>query len=359
MKEQQLNGNRNHGQPETATETTVETLKYSVIIPIYNSEKTIRRCLDSLIRQNEPEAELLLIDDGSSDESGAICREYANQYPNVRCFCQENRGVSAARNLGLRNAVGTYVLFVDSDDYVEPTYFSAIGAALEADAPELLLFSHRTIGRKTYLVSLEDGKIEGQNAVSHFISTALRRQEFNALWSKVFLRSVIERFQLAFDESLCIDEDVNFTFSYVMHIERIRVISDALYCFCVENPNSLSRKKRDYLSDQLLAASISREKMTEEAHLTADCGQIIRDALAWVHFRGVYSSASELLKYDYSAKTRRKTLAEICEAFAQTDLKPRSLRCRLLSFPVQRCMTGLIDLSAKLAAVERKHRLNY
>lgn len=93
-------------------------MKYSIIIPVYNAEGTLRRCLDSLVGQQFSNYELLLINDGSTDGSDAICREYASTYSCVRYFAKENGGVSSARNLGLEQAEGEYILFADSDDYV-------------------------------------------------------------------------------------------------------------------------------------------------------------------------------------------------------------------------------------------------
>ena len=94
----------------------------SIIVPVYNVEKYIRRCIDSLITQTFKSIEILLIDDGSKDNSGAICDEYALKDDRVKAFHKKNGGVSSARNIGLDNATGTYIMFCDSDDYVDPTW---------------------------------------------------------------------------------------------------------------------------------------------------------------------------------------------------------------------------------------------
>ena len=92
----------------------------SVIVPVYNSEKYLHRCIDGILAQNYTDFDLLLIDDGSTDNSGNICDEYEIRDGRIRVFHQENGGVSSARNLGLDNARGKYVMFVDSDDYMLP-----------------------------------------------------------------------------------------------------------------------------------------------------------------------------------------------------------------------------------------------
>lgn len=94
----------------------------SIIVPVYNVEKYIRRCIDSLITQTFKSIEIILIDDGSKDTSGAICDEYALKDERVKVIHKENGGVSSARNVGLDNATGTYIMFCDPDDYVDPTW---------------------------------------------------------------------------------------------------------------------------------------------------------------------------------------------------------------------------------------------
>ena len=91
----------------------------SIIVPIYNSESTLKRCVDSILAQTYQNFELLLIDDGSKDCSGEICKEYAQKDSRVKVFHKENGGVSSARNLGLDNARGEWVTFVDSDDWID------------------------------------------------------------------------------------------------------------------------------------------------------------------------------------------------------------------------------------------------
>ena len=123
-------------------------IKYSVIIPVYNSEKTLKRCLDSLLEQRWEDVEVILINDGSSDRSGEIIRAYSNRYPNIRTVTQENSGVSAARNRGLDEAKGTYITFVDSDDYVSDDYFRVMDEAGEKEDSDLIVFAKDIAGQR-------------------------------------------------------------------------------------------------------------------------------------------------------------------------------------------------------------------
>jgi len=99
-------------------------MKISVIVPVYNAERYISRCVDSILKQTYSDWELLLVDDGSKDNSLAILNDYGKKDSRIRTFHQENAGAGAARNVGLENAIGDYIVFIDSDDFVEPDFFS-------------------------------------------------------------------------------------------------------------------------------------------------------------------------------------------------------------------------------------------
>ena len=107
--------------------------KISVIVPVYNAEKYLRRCIDSILAQTFTDFELLLIDDGSTDSSGKICDEYAKKDRRIRVFHKENGGVSSARNVGLSHLRGNWVYFVDSDDYLSPQHLQNYVNYLDAD----------------------------------------------------------------------------------------------------------------------------------------------------------------------------------------------------------------------------------
>ena len=116
-------------------------MKYSVIIPVYNAEKTLKRCVDSLLEQDYTDAEIILVNDGSKDGSEDICREYAEAHPNIRLISQQNGGVSTARNAGLDAAQGEYIVFVDSDDHVVPGFFSIMDKAIDEEPADLIRFA--------------------------------------------------------------------------------------------------------------------------------------------------------------------------------------------------------------------------
>lgn len=329
-------------------------MKYSTIIPVYNSERTLRRCLDSLLSQARDDVEVFLIDDGSADRSVSICREYERRDARVRVLTKAHTGVSAARNLGLENAVGEYILFVDSDDYVEPDYFEKLDCILADGQPELVFLSYRLVGGQTSTVRTPDMKLVPTADIAELVASLLRKQQLNALWSKVFLRSVIESCHLRFDENLDIDEDVNFIFAYVLRIERIRTSGEALYNVSLENLESLTRRKRDYLCEQLHRAGLNRKSILDASSLIPQSKKTVGKALDWLYYRGAYSSAAELFKYPLNSRERRVRIHEICRVFSGRGAGALSLTGPMISLPIRFHMTWLIDRAAKTAVQRRK-----
>ena len=125
-------------------------MKVSIIVPVYNSERYINRCVDSLIGQTLSDIEILLVDDGSSDNSSAICDEYAVKDNRIKVFHQKNAGAGAARNTGLEHAQGEYIGFVDSDDYVDINMYETLFCAAEKYNADFVTSGMKIIGGKVF-----------------------------------------------------------------------------------------------------------------------------------------------------------------------------------------------------------------
>lgn len=198
----------------------------SVIVPVYKAEKYLRRCVDSILAQTYTDFELLLIDDGSPDNCGALCDEYAEKDSRV-CVChKENGGVSSARNLGLDNARGEWVSFIDADDYVLPTYLSQLTENLDADW---------IVGgyKETYgpICLPIDELFQGYRIID-FCNKYLGVHIARACWGGLYKTSIVRRSQVKFSTNIRYGEDTLFNSSYIVHCDKIRTIkySDYIYC---------------------------------------------------------------------------------------------------------------------------------
>lgn len=318
-------------------------MKYSIIIPVYNAEGTLRRCLDSLVKQAFSDYELLLINDGSTDGSDAICREYAERYPQIRYFAKENGGVSSARNLGLEQAKGEYVLFVDSDDYVSENYFSVISGALERATADLLMFGYCNFGGVPSEWDTGVFYEDSETGIAERVSSAVRQYLFSSLWSKAFKRWIIEQHNIRFANDLAIGEDLAFIFTYAMHIRSIGSIRNHLYNVDVSDGNSLSRKARPYLTEQLMEVNRRMYAAYCATEHSPEAAQCYETALSWMAYRSVYSSCKELLKFNYSAKQRRREIRNICKLYRAERVRPVGWKCRIIALPVQLGWSWVID----------------
>lgn len=321
-------------------------MKYSVIIPVYKAEKTIGRCLDSLLNQPHDDVELLIINDGSPDDCGKVCREYASNYSCIRYFEKENGGVSSARNLGLEEAVGDYILFVDSDDYVDSKYFATISAALDESHPDMLLFSVQNVGGGNQVWDTGNYVVDKELEVARKTNEAVQAYLFSNLLSKTFSRKIIQKYNLEFDEELSIGEDQAFVFKYAMHIRKMASISNILYYFVIGNSNSLSRKRRTYLSEQLLKINLDMLSSLNEAAFSERTKDVYLESIVWTHYRSAYSACKELLKFDIPSAERKKRIKQICEMYTIGEMKPIHFRSKVIAFPIVHKLSFVIDALA-------------
>ena len=218
----------------------------SVIVPIYNSEKYLKRCVDSILSQTFSDFELLLVDDGSTDGSGSICDEYSVKDSRVRVFHKENGGVSSARNLGLDNARGEWITFVDSDDYLEKSFLAELS---EFEDVDFVISGGRFInkGRNYAPQSISKMKVEDDLP---FMDEQLMQIYLRTPWAKLYKHSIILQNNLRFDSCLYIGEDTEFNLRYMQSVECVGFSSEALYCYnddekqpykYVMNPESYQR----------------------------------------------------------------------------------------------------------------------
>lgn len=207
----------------------VDNPKISVIVPVYNVEKYLRHCIDSILVQTFTDFELLLIDDGSKDKSRDICDEYALNDNRVRVFHKENGGVSSARNIGLYNAVGTWVTFCDSDDYLHDNFLSDfMSQSLAADLlSQGYLEDRNGVLTKKYEL---DGVYTGTNC-NPFILKMYKSTQLGFLWCKAFKLEIIKSQHLLFDENIRHMEDLDFIIRYCQYVGKISNSSKCNYVY--------------------------------------------------------------------------------------------------------------------------------
>lgn len=317
-------------------------VEFSVIVPIYNAEKTLSRCVDSIVKQTSANYELILVNDGSTDRSGDICKKYAAKYPNVRYVQKENGGVSSARNAGLRQAEGEYVLFVDSDDYVSESYFSIIDELCHKQ-PDLILCGAQAFGGMERQWVIGNCDENSELGISEIVASAMEKYLFSSVWAKVFKTSILISKGLQFAPNLVIGEDQLFLFTYAMYIRSIASTEKVGYFVDISSEGSLSRKRRDYLTEQLMEVNRKMYQALGSVEHSPKAARNYKAALAWVAYRSAYSCCKELLKFEYTPEQRRQEIKKICKLYCDEEIEPVSFKCCAISIPVRYHLVGLID----------------
>ena len=222
--------------------TTPHAPKVSVIVPVYKAEKYLRKCVDSILAQTFKDFEVLLVDDGSPDGSGAICDEYAKKDPRVRVFHKENGGVSSARNAALNVALGKYVTMVDADDFIGPSFLSDFGFVLRESDFYLQGYVLVSGDRESKFRVAPEELFIGHKAFATFY---IREEEtiiLNSPWAKLYRRDLIERCRLFFDERISLGEDHLFVLSYLVHAKSAFITPGTSYHYVKDGGEHLTRK---------------------------------------------------------------------------------------------------------------------
>lgn len=226
----------------------------SVIVPVYKAEAFLRKCTDSILQQTYPNLELLLIEDGSPDESGALCDAIAQEDDRVRVFHKENGGVSSARNLGLEKAQGDYIAFVDSDDWLEPNALEELLRVLEAHSADVSGCAHRNVaedGSSTVEAPALPAGVYGpekitSGIVNRLLGDRLAQPVLNGfIWRFLYTRSIIVENHITFEGAYL--EDELFLLEYFCNARRLAIVDAPLYNYYWNAASATHKYMKDYM----------------------------------------------------------------------------------------------------------------
>ena len=218
----------------------------SIIVPVYKAEKYLNRCIDSLLAQTYTDFELILVDDGSPDNCGKICDDYAEKDSRVKVIHKENAGVSAARNSGIDVSSGKYIMFCDSDDTVEPDYLELMYTAAETDGTDIGVCGFRIIldddEEKNQIISYNGTQlitVLGRSGFCDIIESNL----FFSACNKIYNTEIIKKSGLHMNEEMKFSEDFHFNLEYFIKINGgVAVVGKPLYNYQVGKEDSSTKK---------------------------------------------------------------------------------------------------------------------
>lgn len=246
----------------------------SVVIPIYKVEEYLKQCIDSIIAQTYKKIEIILVDDGSPDSSGAICEEYAKKDKRIKVIHKENGGLSDARNKGIEEATGKYIAFIDSDDYIEPSYLGKLYYAVTKCDTKIAQCNIQKVdenSNKLEVIGDETKEIKsGKTMIKELYDN---KWENIVVWNKLYLKQLFDDIRYPIGK---IHEDEFTTYKILYEIEKIVIIPEYLYCYR-QREESIINKKYDLNKLDILEALQERLNFFEEKkekqlyHLTLQC----------------------------------------------------------------------------------------
>lgn len=227
----------------------------SIVIPVYNAAKYINECVKSVINQDYKNLEIILVNDGSTDNSLNILRALEKEDKRIRIFDLENQGVSNARNFGMKKAKGNYIGFVDSDDLIDQRMYSTLIENMESENLDVIMcarenfYSHTSKTNKIFLELKPYVKLKKESYEKQLLPLIVKLDDsLSSVWSKVYRKSIIIQNNIIFDVDLNINEDWNFNMDFLYSSNSFMYVNEPFYKYRVENDQSLSRKFRnDYL----------------------------------------------------------------------------------------------------------------
>ena len=240
----------------------------TIIVPVYNTEAYLPRCLDSILGQSFTDYELLLVDDGSTDGSGAICDAYAEKDGRIRVLHKENGGVSSARNLGIDNAKGQWLYFVDSDDEILPDGLVTLVDAA-SDEVDVVMGGYEDVdeqGNKSCQTN-ENRSLrlsKRQSVTTLYTGYGLYYYYMGYPWMRLFRNELVKQFGLRFDVDIAIKEDSLFVMQYVCRSNGItQYITKPVYRYYQRHDSAMGRAKRRFDS-KFVSSFFALVKMKHE-----------------------------------------------------------------------------------------------
>lgn len=223
--------------------------KISIIVPVYNVEKYVKRCIDSILNQTYKNLEVILINDGSTDKSGYICDMYAGNDDRIKVIHQINKGLSKARDRGIKESSGEYILFIDSDDWIECNALEILMNNVKYEDIDILIY-----GYKVEFIQKDNKKIEIVTSEEKYYKTVLDYLDdfdiyrtnglFGYCWNKMYKADIIRKNKVFFGEYL-FPEDLYFNFKVLPYCKNIKIINKSFYHYMHQSEITLSKVKKD------------------------------------------------------------------------------------------------------------------
>lgn len=321
----------------------------SIVVPIYNAKKYLNCCINTILQQTYENFELMLVDDGSTDGSLEICNNYERDDKRVKVIHKVNGGVSSARNAGIESATGDYILFIDSDDYIEENYIQTLVENCSDDCDLVVCgFTYDFGSKKT------ENKVEEVNC----LTIEEYKKKFNSLYAKSLTNSPFGKLykselvkDIAFDISVPLGEDLIFNLDYLKRCKNIKIIPYAGYFYNQTNVSSATKKYKTEYYDCIIKC-YEKSKLFVYGEIK-NCG----DAIDCTFCDNCINQTQLIYESQLNKKQKKETILTILNnkrfSAIMKDCKP-NLRYPLRTLLCTRKQVGLLFIYYRLKKLVKK-----
>lgn len=311
----------------------------SVIVPVYNVDKYLKECIESIINQTYTNLEIILVDDGSIDDSGSICDEYEKKDNRVKVIHKKNEGVSVARNIGLEIATGEWIGFIDSDDWIEVDYFTKmIKIALEKNVEIVVCGYNRIVNKRKESIN-NSSKTTIIDSREYLIKTLNPQTGYGFCHSKLYKRESIG--DVVFDSNLVVGEDALFNEQIATNIKKCCMFGDCLYNYRLNSDSAVKRYDPNYATKYLKSMEASKNYLLKKYNGDND---VIQNYYNLVAFHVLLIAVNYCFNIQNNQKNKIKSLKEICE---WPEFKDAIRKCNYNNISLTRKIT-LFTIKSKL-----------
>lgn len=297
----------------------------SIIIPIYNAEKWIERCINSILNQNYTKIELILVNDGSTDSSGRICDSYEKKDNRIKVIHKKNEGVSIARNNGKSIASGEYLYFMDADDMLKKNTFEKLINVFNDNKVNIILFGYENLSNNEEVIPIfEEGVTDDFSSKLKNYKHINSKNQFCFSWRFIFKRTLIEDINNNFNSDIKIGEDTLFNMTAVFSCNQIYTLKESLYIYNDLNSESAMRKKykvnftEDINNNYKEKVKLFKKYKIKDINFIDDLYYYNICGLMITCIKNIYSGEKNICK----SELRKLLNSEICiESFEYFNLK--------------------------------------
>ena len=319
----------------------------SIIVPVYKTEKFLRQCLDSILQQTFNDWEMWIVDDGSPDNSPAICDEYAAKDKRIKVIHQNNQGIAMARNSAIKQCNGDMVFFVDSDDWIEPDTLASLANTMQETGADMVVYEHIVEkGNKSVTKGKNDGSVTILNR-EETLWKIFTNEMPSYVWLTLFKREIIS----LFTDMRSFEDHCTF-FSWASNTNTTACLSRALYHYRM-NPDSLLHKPVKNHNMLMYKAINIRMSVVREKHLFPDR----QEECKAIYVRGIIKVAKDIARSPISYAEKLKSVEEVSEELRNMPIDYRRLNAkqRLRAYLLKHHLPLFVRFNSATSIFVKKH----